>query len=86
MAEAAGIGVVLDSGDTPTLFGEDQARYLVACPFDAAEALMVAAGHAGVHVETVGRFGGNAIKFGAAEAPLSDLAETFRGAFAEAVA
>jgi phosphoribosylformylglycinamidine synthase subunit PurL len=30
------------------LFGEDQARYLVACSFDQAEALMAAAGAAGV--------------------------------------
>ena len=44
MAEAGGIGVTLDAHDTPTLFGEDQARYLVACDFDQAEALMVAAG------------------------------------------
>ncbi len=31
MAEAAGLGVTLDAGDTGALFGEDQARYLVAC-------------------------------------------------------
>src|SRR6056300_332108 len=31
MAEASGVGVTLDTSDTATLFGEDQARYLIAC-------------------------------------------------------
>ena len=48
LAQATNVGVTLDVGDTPTLFGEDQARYLVACNFDKAEALMMAAGAAGV--------------------------------------
>jgi hypothetical protein len=53
MAEAAGdVGVTLDAADTPTLFGEDQGRYLIACNFDKAEALMVAAGQAGVPMVT----------------------------------
>ncbi len=56
LAEAAGVGVILDSDDTAFLFGEDQARYLIACNFDEAEALMVAAGQAGVPIQTVGKF------------------------------
>ncbi len=83
MAEAAGIGVHLNSDDTPTLFGEDQARYLLACSFDAAEALMVAAGQAGVPVETVGRFGGDTVRFGGAEAPLDELKTIYRSSFAD---
>ncbi|MDF0597431.1 phosphoribosylformylglycinamidine synthase subunit PurL [Psychromarinibacter halotolerans] len=83
MAEAAGIGVSLDSGDTAELFGEDQARYLVACNFDQAEALMVAAGQAGVPLSTVGRFTGSDVSFGGASAPLEDLAAIYRGAFAD---
>jgi len=83
MAEASGVGVTLDAGDTPTLFGEDQARYLIACSFDKAEALMVAAGQAGVPIETVGRFGGDAVRMGGAEASLSDLAAIYRNAFAD---
>ncbi len=59
MAEAAGVGVTLDADDTPTLFGEDQARYLIACNFDQAEALMIAAGQAGVPLATVGKVGGD---------------------------
>ncbi|WP_212524619.1 phosphoribosylformylglycinamidine synthase subunit PurL [Actibacterium sp. MT2.3-13A] len=85
MAEAAGIGVHLDAGDTPTLFGEDQGRYLVACSFDQAEALMVAAGKAGVQIETVGRFGGDTVRFDGAEAPMQELSALYRGAFAAAI-
>jgi phosphoribosylformylglycinamidine synthase len=86
MAEAAGLGLTLDSGDTPVLFGEDQARYLVACGFDAAEALMVAASAAGVPVHSVGRFGGTAIRMGSSEAPLSELSALYRSSFASVVA
>jgi phosphoribosylformylglycinamidine synthase len=39
MAEASGVGVTLDAADTATLFGEDQARYLIACNFDQAEGI-----------------------------------------------
>ena len=81
MAEASGVGVTLDSGDTATLFGEDQARYLIACSFDKAEALMIAAGKAGVRVETVGKFGGASVRFGGSEAPLEELATLYRDSF-----
>jgi phosphoribosylformylglycinamidine synthase len=86
MAEAAGVGVVLDDSDMSQLFGEDQARYLVACNFDQAEALMVAAGQAGVPIATVGRFTGSTVRFGSSEAPLEELGALYRSAFAEAVA
>ncbi|KPA22329.1 Phosphoribosylformylglycinamidine synthase 2 [Shimia sp. SK013] len=86
MAEAAGVGVHLDMEDTPTLFGEDQARYLVACNFDQAEALMINAQQAGVPIASVGRFTGDTVKFGSSEASLAELSETFRSSFAAAVA
>jgi phosphoribosylformylglycinamidine synthase len=86
MAEAAGLGVHLDSAETGMLFGEDQGRYLLACGYDAAEALMVAAGHAGVPLETVGRFGGDEVVFGSTRAPLEALSALYRSAFAQAVA
>lgn len=86
MAEKAGVGVQLDDGGTQALFGEDQARYLVACNFDQAEALMAAAGQAGVTVTTVGKFSGDSVKMGSSEAPLAELAAIFRSSFAEAVA
>ena len=81
MAETAGTGVTLDAADTPTLFGEDQARYLIACNFDKAEALMIAAGKAGVPISTVGKFGGTDVTMGGVSAPLADLAATFRTTF-----
>ena len=86
MAEEAGVGVQIDAGDTQTVFGEDQARYLIACNFDQAEALMLAAGQAGVTVTTVGKFGGDLVRIGGSEAPLAELTEVFRSSFAAAVA
>ncbi|GAB1380341.1 phosphoribosylformylglycinamidine synthase subunit PurL [Pararhodobacter aggregans] len=85
MAEGAGLGVTLETGETGFLFGEDQARYLVACGFDQAEALMVAARAAGVTVATVGKFGGDSVSFGGAAAPLAELSALYRGAFAAAI-
>ena len=86
MAETAGVGVLLDSADTPTLFGEDQARYLIATSFDKAEALMIAAGQAGVTITSVGRFTGDTVKMGGSEAPLAELSQVFRTSFAASVA
>jgi phosphoribosylformylglycinamidine synthase subunit PurL len=86
LAEASGVGVQLDAGDTPTLFGEDQARYLIACNFDQAEALMTAASAAGLTLTSVGKFGGDVVRFGTVEAPLADLSETYRSAFADTFA
>jgi len=85
MAEAAGVGVTLEAGDTPTLFGEDQSRYLVACNFDQAEALMIAASTAGVPITSVGRFGGDQVSFGSSSAPLGELSDVFRSSFAATV-
>ena len=83
MAEAAGVGVQLDASDSPTLFGEDQARYLVACNFDQAEALMIAAGQAGMKIETVGRFTGSDVSFGGSSAPVEELSAIYRTSFEE---
>ncbi len=81
MAHAAGLGVSVDHADTPILFGEDQARYLVACSFDAAEALCIAAGQDGITIETIGRFGGDTVSFGQSNAPLTVLAAAFETSF-----
>ena len=86
MAETAGVGVQLDSDDTATLFGEDQGRYLVACNFDQAEALMIAAGQTRVNITSVGKFTGDHVWFGNSGAPLDELSGVFRSAFANAVA
>ncbi|MDO6730347.1 phosphoribosylformylglycinamidine synthase subunit PurL [Marinovum sp. 2_MG-2023] len=73
LAEAGDVGLTLDVTDTPQLFGEDQARYLIACSFDKAEALMIAAGKAEVTLTSVGRFTGSEITIGASSAPVADL-------------
>ena len=85
MAEAAGVGLALEAGEIPTLFGEDQARYLLACTDDAAEALLRAAASAGVPAARVGRFTGTEFRMGHAAAPLDGLSALYRGAFAAAV-
>ncbi len=86
LAEEAGIGITLDSDDMATLFGEDQARYLIACNFDQAEALMIAADRAEVTLATIGKVGGEQVTFGSETTELEELATTFRSAFANAVA
>ena len=87
MAEAAGVGLCLDSDDSAFLFGEDQARYLIACSFDKAEALMIAAGRAGVPIQSVGKFTSDSVRFSnTASAPLADLSALYRSAFAETFA
>jgi len=81
MAHAGGCGIVLDAADTPTLFGEDQGRYLVACNFDQAEYLMIRAGRAGVSLTTVGRFTGDDLKVGPSSAPMRELSRLYLSAF-----
>jgi phosphoribosylformylglycinamidine synthase len=85
LAEGSGVGVQIDSADMGQLFGEDQARYLIACNFDQAEALMSAASRAGVSLSSVGRFGGDAVRLGGGSAPLAELAAIYRNSFAEAL-
>lgn len=85
MAEAAGLGLSLDADDIATLYGEDQARYLLACSFDQAEALMVAAGQAGVMLAVVGKFGGDMIQMGKDTAPLAEISALYRNSFADAI-
>jgi phosphoribosylformylglycinamidine synthase subunit PurL len=84
MAEGAGLGLTLEAADIPTLFGEDQARYLIATATP--EALVAAGQAAGVPVAVVGHFGGDAVRFGDETAPLAALSELYRSAFAKAVA
>jgi phosphoribosylformylglycinamidine synthase subunit PurL len=85
MAAGAGVGVSLDAADLPPLYGEDQARYLVACAPEAAAALTAAGAAAGVPVAPVGRFGGGAVRLGGSEAGLAELVGLWRGAFAAAM-
>ncbi len=86
MADAAGIGVILHSGDIPTLFGEDQARYLIAVAPANVVLLIELAARSGVPLAQVGRFGGAEVRFGTDAAALSELSASYRRAFALAVA
>ena len=66
MAMASGIGaeVKLPSGDAFEIgFGEDQARYVLTCPADKAEAVIAAAEAAGAPVAKLGLTGGDALTF-----------------------
>ena len=81
MAVAGDVGISLEAASMAMLFGEDQGRYLIATSFDKAEALMVAAGQAGVILHTVGRVGGDSLRMGGSAAPLAELARIWRGAF-----
>ena len=85
IAEAAGLGVALEAADTPTLFGEDQGRYLIACDAAGAEALLKASEAAGLPLARTGTFGGDTIAFGKRKMALEDLASIYRVSFAEAV-
>ena len=85
MADSAKTGITLDTKNTAELFGEDQSRYLLAVGFDQAEALMIAAGQAGVPIQQVGRFGGDCVDFGGASTSLADLSQTFRTSFEAAL-
>jgi phosphoribosylformylglycinamidine synthase len=72
MALASRIGVKLaHEGPTPMhgfLFGEDQARYLIAAEKEAAFAILEAAKEAGVPVQVVGLAGGDAVTVNGAHA------------------
>jgi len=86
MAEGAGLGVTIDASDTAFLFGEDQARYLVALHQADLAPLSAAAQAAGVPLALVGQFGGAIVSLGGDTAPLAELSGLYRTAFAKAVA
>ncbi|NEY89237.1 phosphoribosylformylglycinamidine synthase subunit PurL [Tabrizicola oligotrophica] len=86
MAEGAGLGVKIDAAEIGFLFGEDQARYLVALPQSGLAALTAAAKAAGVPLALVGQFGGKTVSLGGDSAALADLSALYRSAFAAAVA
>ena len=83
MAEGSGIGLTLKTADIGQLFGEDQARYVVAIRAEDLAAFMAAAG--GVKVTQVGKFGGEKVTFGTESAPMAELSHLYRTAFAATV-
>jgi phosphoribosylformylglycinamidine synthase len=84
MALAAGVGVAVEAdgalASSAWFFGEDQGRYLVGC-MDV-DAVIAAAGNAGVGARRVGEMGGEVVRFGASEVALADLRARHRDGFA----
>ena len=81
MAMASGIGATVGvSAAMPShgyLFGEDQARYLLTCPADAADAILSAASNAGVPMTKLGITGGEYLNLGeVARVAVDDLSDT----------
>ena len=85
MAMASGIGATVGEpeGGAPlaAFFGEDQARYLVACTAGNAAKLAEAAAAAGVPLATAGSFGGETVVLGGDAAALAELSQLYRTAF-----
>ena len=86
MADAAKLGLTFHTADIATLYGEDQARYLVALPAARAAKLLARAAESGVPAARVGHFGGTMVKLGPESAPLAELSRLYRQAFAKALA
>ena len=81
LAHRSDIGVEIYEESTEFLFAEDQARYLIACEFDKAEALFVEAGKQNIPIQTVGSFKGDAIVFGNSRSKLASLSAIFSDTF-----
>ncbi|MCB1353763.1 MAG: phosphoribosylformylglycinamidine synthase subunit PurL [Rhodobacteraceae bacterium] len=79
MALASGVGISIAESPTVTptgwFFGEDQARYLVACRPEDAAALEAAAQDTGVPLTRLGKAGGAEIRLGDAGVALEVIAE-----------
>jgi phosphoribosylformylglycinamidine synthase len=84
MALAAGTGVAIETDAALALsawfFGEDQGRYLLGCTD--ADAVIAAAGEAGVSARRVGETGGEAVRLGESQVALAELRAAHEGGFA----
>ncbi|SMY07941.1 phosphoribosylformylglycinamidine synthase subunit PurL [Flavimaricola marinus] len=85
LAHAANTGATISTSDIGTLFGEDQARYLIACAPDAAQALLDAAKADKVPAQSIGQIGGTTLGFGDSSGDMRDLQTLYTTAFATAV-
>ena len=85
MADAAKIGVCLTTENISQLFGEDQARYLVACAPDQVAAFEAAAKAHGTALAKVGIFGGESVTFGADSAAMAELSRLYLPAIERAI-
>jgi len=86
MAAASGLGVALKAPEGAEncawFFGEDQGRYLLACPKDKQADVAARAKAAGVPVAEIGVFGGDTVAFGGESADLAALNTAYTTAFA----
>ncbi|MGR3717188.1 MAG: AIR synthase related protein, partial [Thermohalobaculum sp.] len=82
LAADTGVAVEADGALAPSawFFGEDQGRYLLACTDT--DAVIAAAGNAGVRARRVGEFGGEAVRLGGSEVALADLRAAYEDGFA----
>jgi len=80
MALAADCGASVEGEGLAWFFGEDQARYLVACAPEGVSAVLAAAG--AVPARRIGAMGGDAVALGASRAPLAALRAAHAGGFA----
>ena len=81
LAHRSEIGFEIYEESTAFLFGEDQARYLIACEFDQAESLFVEAGKQNIPIQTVGSFKGDTIIFGNSKSDMASLSSVFTDTF-----
>ena len=81
LAHRSEIGFEIYEESTAFLFGEDQARYLIACEFDQAEGLFVEAGKQNIPIQTVGSFKGDTIIFGNSKSDMASLSSVFTDTF-----
>ena len=81
LAHRSEIGFEIYEESTAFLFGEDQARYLIACEFDQAEGLFVEAGKQNIPIQTVGSFKGDTIIFGNSKSDMASLSSIFTDTF-----
>jgi phosphoribosylformylglycinamidine synthase len=82
MAMAGGIGASLETdASIPFLFGEDQARYVLAVKEDEADAILADAQLAGVPARELGRTGGGALSLGADSIDIAQLRALHEGWF-----
>jgi phosphoribosylformylglycinamidine synthase len=81
MALAGRIGATVDVSEHATLFGEDQARYVITCPAKDAAKIITQAHVKGIDVIRIGTVGGESVAFGAVRLALSDLKTAHEGWF-----
>ena len=77
MALAANLGINIRGEGAGWFFGEDQARYLVACEANQADALLALLADLDVPAADIGTVGGDTLKLGSTAIQLSNIREVF---------